>query len=327
MGPSASNNQGSLELGKLVRRELERLGGLWIKTAHAIASRRDVFPNVFCDELARAHECAVAWPGDMAKNIIERELGCSVDDTFREFDVVPVATSSIGQVHVAWLRKSDIKVAIKIQHPRAMETFAPDLAILTKLSNLLQFLQLFRWTRIDEIQATVENIVAVDLDYRNEANAMRLMRRQIDTNEVYVPKVFSRLCSPRLLVMEFVDGVLFPHYLDVAANHPNNAKKWCRDNGIQPRKLLRRVTHGDLAPFLAGRLSGGLRPGNVMMLRNNRVALIDFGAVGALDKGALDKGAIVREEIESRRENHLFAISTNFTNIKKNHAQTLEPSF
>jgi ubiquinone biosynthesis protein len=70
------------------------------------------------------------------------------------------------------------------------------------------------------------------------------------------------------------------------ANDPKPTKKWCRDNGIQPQKLSRRMAQGDLAPFLLGRLSLGLRPGNVMMLRKNRIALIDFGSLGLLDEAS-----------------------------------------
>ncbi len=313
------NQRTPLGLGKLVRHELERLGGLWVKTAHIIAARRDVFPSAFCDELVQTREWAGGCPGDEAKRIVKYELGRSVDEMFREFDVVPIATTPIGQIHVAWLRNRDVKVAIKIQRPGVMETFASDLEIVQMLSKLLHLFHLLPRARLAEIRSNIENVVALELDYRVEAKAMRFMRRKLATDDVVVvPKIFSRLCSRRVFVVEFVDGVLLLDYHQAAANNPKNTKKWCRDNGIQPRKLLRRMFRGDLAPFLSGRLSLGLCPGDVMMLRKNRIALIDFGTVGLLGPESPCVGRGLMQE-PSRL---LPPAST-----EEHHAQIFEPSF
>lgn len=322
MRRSTSQDDGAqrtpLELGKLVRHELERLGGLWVKTAHVIAARRDVFPIEFCDELLQTRAWPIGTSGDVAKDFVEHELGRPINDMFREFDVVPVATTAIGQVHVAWLRERDVKVAIKIQRANIQTTFARDLDILQALSKLLQFFHVLPRKRIQEIRADIERIFAVELDYGAEATAMRHMRRELKTNDVYVPKVFSRLCSRRVLVTEFVDGVLVSDYQQAVANNPRKTKKWCRDNRIRPRRLLRRIAGGDLGRWLSNRGSQGVRPGHLMMLRQNHIALIDFGVLGVLDHGSACIG------VASVRERSLILRSHP---TEEHHAQIFEPAY
>ncbi len=161
-------------------------------------------------------------------------------------------------------------------------------------------------------------MVALELNYRVEAKAMRFMRRKLATDDVVVPKIFSRLCSQRVLVVEFVDGVLLADYHQAAANNAKTTKKWCRDNGIQPRKLVRRMFQGDLAPFLSGRLSLGLCPGDVMMLRKNRIALFDFGALGLLDEESSCLGSRLMQESSRLLPSYC---------TEEHHAQIFEPSF
>ena len=120
-------------LAQMVRESMERLGGLWIKAAQIMAMRRDIFPKTFCDELASLHDRVGGFPGEVAVQIIEQELQCRITDVFDEFDVVPIAAASIGQVHVAHLRDHNRKVAIKVQRPGAARSFGSDFIIVERL--------------------------------------------------------------------------------------------------------------------------------------------------------------------------------------------------
>lgn len=85
---------------QMVTARFERLGGMWIKAAQIIAMRRDIFPREFCDELSRLHDRAHGFPGEIARKIIEEELGKPIDEVFKKFEAEPLAAASIGQVHV-----------------------------------------------------------------------------------------------------------------------------------------------------------------------------------------------------------------------------------
>ncbi|MDI1475034.1 AarF/UbiB family protein [Polyangium sp. y55x31] len=290
-----------LRLAVMVRTDMERLGGLWIKAAQIMAMRRDVFPKVFCDELSKLHDRATGFSGDVARQIIEEEIGCPVDEVFREFDVVPIAAASIGQVHVARLRETNTKVAIKVQRPSIAESLKKDLAIIAGYLSLLRWFPSLSWMNLDEMYQKLEGTLADELDYRMEAGAMRRMRRTLRQAKVYAPKAFSQYCTKRILVMEFVDGVLMSDYIEALVNDPKKAKRWRRENNIRPKKLGERLYLSYLKQLLTDNLShGDLHPGNIMMLRNNRIALIDFGSIAVLDKGWLSKYVLSLRTLAAR---------------------------
>jgi ubiquinone biosynthesis protein len=110
-----------------LRLAFERLGGMWIKTAQILAMRRDIFSPQICSELSKLHDHATGFPGEVAVKIIEEELGCPIDMVFSDFDTVPLAAASIGQVHVGRLRENGVKAAVKVQRPTIAESFRTDL--------------------------------------------------------------------------------------------------------------------------------------------------------------------------------------------------------
>nr|WP_240808062.1 AarF/UbiB family protein [Polyangium spumosum] len=275
-----------LYLGQLVRGELERLGGLWIKVGQRVATHRSAFSNAFCEELCQIHDWAFAFHADAVVRIIEQELARPVKEAFREFDVVPIAVTSIGQVHVAWLVDRDVKIAVKVQRPGVDAAFTRDAALIEAALRFCRCFRIVTRAQASDIHSMLVSTLEGELDYRVEAAAIRATRRALPTRRAYVPKVFSRYCSRRVLVMEFVDGVLLSDYARTSALDPKRAKRWRKENRVHLKKLCRRLTQGEIAPLLRGQASRGkLVPGEIMLLRKNRIALLDFGAIGALDKG------------------------------------------
>lgn len=267
----------------LVRTEFERLGGLWIKAARNLAMRRGTFPADFCDELSKIRDWATSLPYDAVQNVIEQDLGRPLRSMFREFDVVPIASTTIGQVHAARLRKSDVRVAIKVQRPRIEETLRRDLWHIRIFLALLQVMTLFSLSDASDLRAALAAVLRDELDYRLQAEAMREARRLLRKSKIYVPKVFSRYCKRHVLVTEFLDGVLLSDYAQAVREKPKKAEKWRVENEIDLEKLRLRLLDEEL---LYGRRSRGrLRRRDIMLLRNNRIALLNFGSMGVLEKG------------------------------------------
>ncbi|WP_437670508.1 ABC1 kinase family protein [Sorangium sp. So ce131] len=277
-------------MARHVRVAIERLGGLWIKAAQILAMRRDLFSKVFCDELGKLHDHAHGFPGEVACKIIEEELGCPLEEVFEQFDLIPIAAASIGQVHVGRLRENGVKVAVKVQRPTIAISFARDLQILRTYLSLLKLLQVRPWARWDDMYWSLKQTLSDELDYRLEVASMRRMRRTLRKDKVYIPKAFTRYSKKRVIVMEFIDGVLMSEYIHAIHDRPAQAHAWCKENNVKPKKIGRRLYLNVLKQGSEDNLiHGDLHPGNIMLLKNSRFALIDLGSVGSMDVGFLEK--------------------------------------
>jgi len=272
------------ESGRRLREAFERLGGLWIKFGQLLSLRTDVFSYEFCRELGRLQDQATAFPPRVAREIIERELGGPLEQYFDQFDDAPLAAASIGQVHLARLPGQGVWVAVKVQRPYTDWVFTRELALVrlvVRAARRLWFVPDLRW---EEMLWELDQIVAEEIDYRFEASNMRRMRKSLYPHRVYVPKVFPSYCTKQVLVTEFIDGVLMTDYIRMLEDDPQGCAAWCAENKIRPRLVARRLYNSLLRQLLEDNLfHGDLHPGNIMLLRNSRVALIDFGTVGSME--------------------------------------------
>jgi len=111
------------------------------------------------------------------------------------------------------------------------------------------------------------------------------MRKSLRPHRVYVPKVFRRYCTKQVLVTEFIDGVLMTDYVRLLEDDPQRCAAWCAKNNIRPRLVARRLYNSILRQLLEDNLfHGDPHPGNIVLLRNSRIALIDFGTVGSMER-------------------------------------------
>lgn len=284
------NKYTNMTLATMVTASFERLGGMWIKTAQILAMRRDVFSKEFCDEVGRLHDRAHGFPGEIARQIVEKELGQPIEDIFKNFESEPIAAASIGQVHIGVLRDNGQKVAVKVQRPSIVEAFRKDLAFVARYVQLLKILRVAPWAAWDEMFESLQQTLVEELDYRIEVSSMRRMRKLLKQEKIIAPRVYSRLCTSRVLTMEFLDGVLMSDYVHVMVNEPKRAKAWCKENKIRPKKFGSRLYQSFLKQLLSDNvLHGDLHPGNIMMLRKNRIAYIDFGSITVLDAAFMIK--------------------------------------
>jgi ubiquinone biosynthesis protein len=265
-------------IARRVREVFERMGGLWIKAGQLIALRIDLLPVALCRELAALQNQALGFPPDVARRIVEEDLGAPIDRYFDVWETEPIAAASIGQVHRARLRDEQVWVAVKVQKPYSKDLFARDLAVIEWIVRLVQALRLYPHMKWHEGLYELRQIMREELDFGYEASSTRRMRKRLRADRIYVPKVFSRYCTPRVLVAEFVEMVLMVDYLRVAREDPLRLEDWRRENGINPRRVARRLVHSFQRQMLELNLyHGDLHPGNIGLLRNGRVALIDFG--------------------------------------------------
>jgi ubiquinone biosynthesis protein len=263
------------------RRLFEDLGGSFIKFGQMLALQPDILPLEYCNALFNLLDRIPPFPFADVERVFVEELGRTPAQLFDEFDVEPLSTASIGQVHVA--HRAGQKLAVKVQRPSVDVEFAGDIRLIRLAMRLIRALRLTSlfWALepMDEFAAwTVE-----ELDYRREARyADRLRRNAADNPFERVPAVFWDVTTRRTLVMEFMPGVTALAYLreadagDEPASKPR-AAQFDRDRFA--RHIIENFV-GDV--FRHGVFHADLHPANLLVLPGEVVGYVDFGITGVL---------------------------------------------
>jgi hypothetical protein len=195
------------------KRLLEIISGLGpaiIKGGQALASRSDLMPSEYLDQLQKLQDDVPRFDNGLALSTVEEELGMDFDDVFELVEKEPIAAASIGQVYKARLRKNGDLVALKIQRPKCEEIIALDLYVLRWWSGVANVL-LKLLNRDINVQSIIDDfgeLIYRELDYVAEAaNAQRFSELYAgQVKDVFVPKVYSELTTSKVLTMEWVEG-------------------------------------------------------------------------------------------------------------------------
>ena len=202
-------------LSRQARLDLQDLGPTFIKAGQMMSVRPDVLPQATLDELTKLQDGVVPFDTEIAVKQIEEELGGPLGQFFTSISEEPVAAASLAQVYLATLNDGkDTKVAVKVQRPSVLATVSKDLYVLRRAAEVFQGLV----ERFAPQQKT--NYVALlnewsigfytELDFVNEAkNQERLRTSLIDAGikGITVPKVYDEMCTRRVLVSEWMDGI------------------------------------------------------------------------------------------------------------------------
>jgi ubiquinone biosynthesis protein len=256
-----------------LRQVLVELGPTFIKLGQLLSTRPDILPPDLLHELNKLQDTVPPFPSEIAIATIESELGQPLSRLFLVFDPTPLAAASLGQVHAAVLHSGE-EVVVKVQRPDISGLINTDLAILADLAALAQ-----ERTALGEQYDLVElawefsNTLRDELDYTREAlYAERFQRNFADTATVYIPTVYWRYTSHRVLTIERLYGIKINDIaaLDVA--------------GIDRKKLARHSLELVLAEiFEHGFFHADPHPGNFFAMPGAVIGAVDFGQVGKLD--------------------------------------------
>ncbi|MDA3130152.1 ABC1 kinase family protein [Aliibacillus thermotolerans] len=260
-------------IGKRIRRVLEELGPTYIKLGQLVSTRKDLFPPQIIEELEKLQDEVEPFSFDIVKETIESDLDDTIDELFLHFDKEPLAAASIGQVHVATL-PDHTKVAVKVLRPNIREDVERDIDILRDLAKLLT--QRFSWAKYYQLQDIVEEYVEAirdEIDYYIEARNTEKMRNNMtEVPNVFIPETIDGYCSRRVLTMSFVEGLKIA---EVEEQYTSEEKK----------RLARTLIDAFLHQVLMdGYFHSDPHPGNLLFVNKGKVAFIDFGQVGRLNK-------------------------------------------
>jgi ubiquinone biosynthesis protein len=203
---------------------------------------------------------------------------------------VPFSATWVSQIHRARLRKEQIWTAVKVQRPDVKERFARDLRLIEWMAPWAERLRLGGTIGWQVGVWELRQIVEQEIDFRYEASAIRRMAVNLPNKRVQVPQLFDAYSSSRVLVTEFIHATLVADVLLLERQDPARLAAWLSENDIDPRVVGRRLVHSFFRQLFEDNFyHGDLYPGNVVLLRQNRLALLHFGACGFTDREYLDK--------------------------------------
>lgn len=194
--------------GERLRRALEDLGPVFVKFGQVLSTRRDLLPPDIADELAELQDNVPPFSSTIAKQVIERELGASVEELFAEFSIEPMASASVAQVHAARL-KDGADVVVKVVRPGIDRIIASDMKLLYTIAGLLQrFLPDGRRLRPVEVVEDYEHTIFDELDLQREAaNTSQLRRNFENSHLLYIPQVYWDFTRHNVMVMERIYAI------------------------------------------------------------------------------------------------------------------------
>ncbi len=235
-----------------------------------MSNRPDLIPAHFLEELEKLQDEVPPFPSEEAIAMVEKELGKSLPHLFRSFDEKPLASGSIAQVHKAVLL-SGKEVGVKIQRPRIQEKIETDLEVMHQIATLIERYNeeaaLFQPVKmVKEFERSIKR----EINFRLEASHMeRFAANFKDDSRIHVPKVYREYSTTCILTMEFIDGI-----------RVSNLKK-IKEKGINTEEIANKGADLILRQiFDHGFFHADPHPGNLVVLPDKRLCLLDFGMMG-----------------------------------------------
>jgi predicted unusual protein kinase regulating ubiquinone biosynthesis (AarF/ABC1/UbiB family) len=253
-------------------RDLEALGPTFIKIGQLLSTRADLLPPEYLTALSRLQDQVEPFPFSDVERIVSEELSVRISKAFSSFDPSPMAAASLGQVHRAVLRDGRA-VAVKVQRPGIRERIVEDLDAFASMAELLEsHSEMGERYELSRTVAEFRRMLLAELDYRREANNLAAMREALEEfDRIVVPAPVEDYTTSRVLTMEWVDGDRITALNPVA--------RLDLDTHALADQLFRAYLKQIL---LDGFFHADPHPGNVLVTRDGRLAVVDLGMVARI---------------------------------------------
>lgn len=263
-----------------IRLAIEELGPTFIKLGQVLSTRPDQVGFALADELSNLQQNTPADKADKVIAVIEQELGRPLADCFATFNHEPIASASIGQVHRATLADGT-PVAVKVQHTGIEKQVHVDLEILSGLAQFAERLPELQPYRLGATMSELRRTMRAELDFCREARSQQQFSRLFEGDQrVRIPQVFTDLSSKRVLTMEWLAGEKLSALVDEPAASDKLPEYAHRGAQIYLKMI-----------FEHGFYHADPHPGNLVLMPDGAIGLLDFGMVGRL-------GDPLREQVE-----------------------------
>ncbi|GBE31883.1 putative protein kinase UbiB [bacterium BMS3Bbin05] len=272
-------------IAERLRKAFAELGPSFIKLAQILSSRPDLITQTFADEFKKLQDEVPPFPYEEVAKIIRDDLGHSPEDIFEYFEKEPIAAASIAQVHVAGL-EDEVNVIVKIQRPAIKETIETDINIMSTIARLmLKYIPETEFFNpigiVDEFARTIRK----ELDFIEESKNISRFRRSFQDNpDIVIPRTYPRLISEKIIVMERIEGVRIDDIEGITKL------------GLDRAELAQKGIKAYFKMMLEdGFFHADPHPGNIFVMPEGSIGLVDFGIVGWLSPEIMESiaGALV----------------------------------
>lgn len=264
--------------GTWMTQSMKNLGPAFIKLGQFFSTRSDIFGKDVTNELSKLQDNTDSESYNTILNILQNEFTQEQLDNITSIEEVPIASASIGQIHRAKLKLKNgtIKdVVIKVQKPRVGEMIRNDILALKNIVSISKFIQTRQSNEILIILDQYDAFISAELDFRSEMKHMQRFRKIFEqTSEVCIPKVYSKYCTEKVIIMEYVPSIKITNI--------DELKKVKIDTSLQCTRIINAFL------FMItehGYIHCDPHPGNIGVLENGEsIVLYDFGNVVQLTK-------------------------------------------
>jgi ubiquinone biosynthesis protein len=260
-------------------RDLEDLGPTFVKLGQLLSTRADLLPGPYLEALTRLQDDVEGIPFELIREIVETELGMKISRAFLEFEEVPIAAASLGQVHRAKLRDGR-PVAVKVQRPGVRQDIVDDLDALSQVAEFVdghtEFGRRYEFAvMLEELRKSLVR----ELDYREEASSLEILGANLaDFERVIVPSPIDGFCTSRVLTMDYIRG------RKITSLGPLVRLE------LDGRALCEQIFGCYLKQMLVdGFFHADPHPGNVFLTDDGDIALLDVGMTARISSEIQDQ--------------------------------------
>ena len=263
--------QNKSDIPRRLRLAMEDLSGAFVKLGQLLSLRADLIPKEYAHEFSKLQDEIKPVKFEKIKELIEKEFGKPLHEVFLKIDPNPIAAASVGQVHKAMLNDGKI-VAVKIQRPNVDKTFETDIELLYHLAILLEkYYPELKDYNFMEIVKEFEEYTKNELDYMVEARNINIFYNNFKNDPIEIPKVYWSYTTKKVLTMEFIKGVKI--------TEATKNKKF----------FVKQIVESYLKQTMEyGTFHADPHPGNIFVMPNQKLALLDFGIIGHISKELRD---------------------------------------
>jgi ubiquinone biosynthesis protein len=262
--------------GVHIRQALEELGPIFVKFGQLLSTRRDLLPDDIADELAKLQDQVPPFSGELAQSMLEKIYNQPITELFASFDLVPLASASVAQVHAVRLHDGK-EAVVKILRPNIEKTIRSDIALLYTIARLTEryWSEGYR-LRPQAVVTEFEQTILAELDLMHEAaNASQLRRNFPNSPLLHVPEIYWPYARQSAIVMERIYGI------------PATNIDELKQAGINMKRLAERgVEIFFTQVFRDSFFHADMHPGNILVSLQNKenpqYIAVDFGIMGTL---------------------------------------------
>ncbi len=256
------------------RMVLQELGPTFVKLGQILSGRPDILSQEFVNEFKLLQDRVPPFPVEQAKAVIAQEFQSPIEKLFLFFDQKVLASGSIGQVHCATLQDGQ-DVIIKVKRPGIEKIIETDIAILRFLAELAEkYVEELRILQpivvVDEFARTIQR----EMDFTAEAAYTEKFHTLLkDESYIISPRVYWKYTTHRVITLEKLHGINIGEY--------KKLQKMGIDLKVLARNLIASFTK---QYFVWGMFHADPHPGNILVGKDGKICLVDFGMVGHLSE-------------------------------------------